>query len=183
MTKALSLIVSLVICAGARAEELRVSAKDSVFVTAPAQWTAAKDRSPSPSFPVETYRVVPPAGHNAIVLISVLAKDKTDYADPQALKKLLRADCRPYVSSAEELPKIELKELKITAGSAFYANFVDPDLVGKPVKTGTYKTATPIILNLGSKYLIKITLLCDEINGNDYRDAMKVVESIKIKAD
>jgi hypothetical protein len=63
----------------------------------------------------------------------------------------------------------------------FYANFVDPDLVGKPVKEREYKTATPIILSLGTRYLIKITVLCDEIDGADYRDAIKIVESMAIK--
>jgi len=31
----------------------------------------------------------------------------------------------------QRLPKIEVKDLKISGGLGFYANFVDPDLVGK----------------------------------------------------
>ncbi len=38
-----------------------------------------------------------------------------------------------------------------------------------------------IILSLGTKYLIKVTVLSDEINGADYRDVIKIVESIRIK--
>ena len=53
--------------------------------------------------------------------------------------------------------------------------------MGKPVQKGSYKTATPIIVGVGSKYLIKVTVLCDDINGADYRDAIKIVESIRIK--
>ena len=97
------------------------------------------------------------------------------------VKKILRGDSRPYVTSPDDLPKLELKEVKINGGLGFYANFVDPDLVGKPVEKGNYKTATPVILSLGSKYLIKVTVLCDEINGADYRDALKIVESIRVK--
>jgi len=114
-------------------------------------------------------------------LVSIFDKDKQEFADPQFLKKLLRGDSRPYVSSPDDLSKVKFKELKIDGGLGFYANFVDPDLVGKPVERGSYKTATPIILSLGSKYLIKLTILCDEINGADYRDAIKIVESIRIK--
>jgi hypothetical protein len=53
--------------------------------------------------------------------------------------------------------------------------------VGKPVVRGSYKTATPIIVGVSSKYLIKITLLCDEIDGADYRDAITVIKSLTIK--
>ena len=83
----------------------------------------------------------------------------------------------------DDLSKVELKEVKLNGGLGYYANFVDPELLGKPAKEGSYKTATPIILSLGSSYLIKVTVLCDQINGADYRDAIKLVESIKIKTE
>jgi hypothetical protein len=114
-------------------------------------------------------------------LISIYDKDKQKFTDPQFLKTMLRGDSRPYANSPDDLSKIELKEVKINGGLGFYANFVDPDLVGKPVKEGSYKTATPMILSLGSKYLVKVTVLCDEIDGADYRDVIKIVESIGIK--
>ena len=42
--------------------------------------------------------------------------------------------------------------------------------------------AAPIMLNLSMKYVIKITLLCDDLQGADYRDMVKIVESIRIKS-
>jgi len=48
---------------------------------------------------------------------------------------------------------------EVSGGLGFYANFVDPDLVGKPVKKGEYKTATAGLVSLYTKYLIKITVL------------------------
>lgn len=165
----------------ARAEELRVSAKEPLVVVAPAQWKAVADRAPGGAFPFETYRVTPPAGHNAVCLISVFDKDHAEFADPKFLQKLLRGDSRPYVNSPADLAKLEFKELTIQGGRGFYKNFVDPDLVGKPVKAGSYKTATPVLLGLGTKYLLKATILCDEIDGADYREMVKVVESIRIK--
>lgn len=165
----------------AQAGDLRVSSKEPVIVTTPDQWQAAKDKPPTPNFPIETYRLVPPSGRNAICLVSILDKDKKTFADPAFLKTALRGECQPYVKSPDELPKVELKELKIQGGLGFYANFVDPDLVGKPVKPGDFKTATPILLSIGSSYLIKITILCDELGGADYREALKIVESIKVR--
>jgi hypothetical protein len=120
-------------------------------------------------------------GRNAVCLISILDKDKAEFADPQFLKKILRGDSRPYVSSPDELAKLDLKELRIDGGLGFYVNFADPEMVGKPVKRGSYKTATPILLSIGSRYLIKVTIPCDEINGTDYQEAIKIVESIRIK--
>jgi hypothetical protein len=181
MKQITSLLLIVLVCGFARAGNLAVSSTEPIIVVAPDQWQSSKDKSPSGAFPFETYQVVPPTNRNAVCLISIMAKDKQEFVDPQFLKKMARADCRPYVGSPDELAKVELKEMKINSGLGFYANFVDPDLVGKPVKQGSYKTATPILLSLGSKYLIKVTVLCDEINGADYRDMIKIVESIGIK--
>lgn len=181
MKKTISLLSIFFVYGFANADELRISSKDPIIVVAPAQWKSTKAKPPGDTFPFETYQVTPPAGRNAVCLISILDKDKQAFTDPQLLKKILREDSRPYVNSPNDLSKLEFKEVKIDGGLGFCANFVDPDLVGKPVKEGSYKTATPIILSLGSKYLIKVTILCDEINGADYRDAIKIVESIKAK--
>ncbi len=181
MKKILSLLLIFLAYGFSRAEELLVSSKEPLVVVTPDQWKATKDKSPTSSFPFETFRVVPPASRNAVCLISIFEKDRQEFSDPQYLKKILKGDSRPYVSSTDDLSKLELKEMKINGGLGFYANFVDPDLVGKPVEKGSYKTATPIILSLGTKYLIKVTALCNEINGADYRDVIKIVESIRIK--
>gem|GEM_PF-4358982 len=161
--------------------ELRVSSKEPVVVVAPDSWKATLDTQPGPSFPFETYRVEPVTNRNVVCLISIYDKDKPQFADAAFLKTLVRADSRPYVNSPDELSKIEVKELKMEGGLGFYANFVDPDLAGKPVVRGSYKTATPIIVSLSSKYLMKISLLCDEIDGADYREAISVIKSLKIK--
>lgn len=158
-----------------------MSSKEPVVVVAPDSWKATLDTQPGPKFPFETYRVEPGTNRNVVCLVSIYDKDKPQFADAAFLKTLVRADSRPYVSSPEELSKIEVKELKMDGGLGFYANFVDPDLVGKPVVNGSYKTATPIIVSVSSKYLIKVTLLCDEIDGADYREAIGVIKSLKMK--
>jgi hypothetical protein len=167
----------------AKADALHVSSKEPINVIAPTNWKTVRDKPPSEAFPFETYRVMPPAGRNALLLISIFDKDNRKFIDPQFLKALLKGDSRPYVRTPTDLAKIELKDLKINGGIGFYANFVDPDLVGKPAKQGSYRTATPIILSIGSKYLVKVTILCDEIDGADYRDAIQIVESIQIRQD
>jgi len=181
MKQLTSLLLIVLACGFARAGNLAVSSTEPIIVVAPDQWQSSKDKSLGGAFPFETYQVVPSTNRNAVCLISIMAKNKQEFADPEFLKKALRAESRPYVGSPDDLAKIELKEMKINSGLGFYANFVDPDLVGKPVKPGSYKTATPIYLSLGSQYLIKVTVLCDEINGADYRDMIKIVESIRIK--
>jgi hypothetical protein len=181
MKRTISLVAILLASVFVNADELHVSSAEPVFVVAPAQWELGKDRAPAGSFPFETYHIAAPSGRNAMCLITIFAKDKPEFTDAQFLKKLLRGDSRPYVSSPDDSAKMEIKELKIKEGLGFYANFVDPDLVGKPVEKGNYKTATPIILSLGSKYLVKVTVLCDDLSGTDYQDAITIVQSIKIK--
>ena len=163
------------------AGELAVSSKEAIVVAAPDGWTAGVDAAPTRSFPFETYHVQPPAGRNANCLVTLYDKDKLAYADPTFLKKWLQRECLPYVKSMDDLPKVETKDLKITGSQAFYANFVDPDLVGKPVTKGEYKTATVVMISLEGKYLIKISIYCDDLNGADYQDAIKIAQSIALK--
>ncbi|MBI3867537.1 MAG: hypothetical protein HY299_03315 [Verrucomicrobia bacterium] len=181
MKTAIALLITCFAHTLASADELTISAKEPVIVVTPSQWKSTMEKSPGRAFPFETCRIAAPAGRNAVCLLSIYDKGKEAFTDPKFLKELLRGDSRPYVGSPEDLRKLEFKEAKIDGGLAFYADFVDPDLVGKPVKLGTYKTATPVILGLGSKYLIKVTVLCDEVDSADYRDLMKIVQSIKIK--
>ncbi|HEV2692906.1 MAG TPA: hypothetical protein VG347_08435 [Verrucomicrobiae bacterium] len=181
MKKTVTLLAILMASVVAQAGELHVSATEPIFVIAPDLWQSAQDRAPVGSFPFETWRLVPPAARNAQCLVSVFDKNKPEFADGQFLKKLLRADCLPYVNSPDDLSKVEIKEMKIKGGLAYYANFVDPDLVGKPVVKDSFKTSTPVILGLGTNYLIKVTIFCDQINGPDYRDSVNIVESMKTK--
>jgi hypothetical protein len=173
----------LLLSSSSRAAELKVSSAEPVVVSAPPQWQIAKVKPSGGPLAFEAYQISPPDGRNAVCLISLLDKNRKEFANPEFLKKLVRADSRPYVNSAQELSNIDVKELKISGSTAFFANFIDPDLVNKPVRKGDYKTATPMVLSLGNKYLFKITILCDEIDGADYRDATKIVQSIKIKND
>src|SRR4051812_43791837 len=131
MKNKLTWFLIFVACAVADAAELRVSAKEPVVVTGVGEWTSAKQETP-PGFPLEAYRLAPATNRNAVCMISIYAKDKPEFADPEFLKKVLRADSRPYVPSADQLAKIEIKELKINGGHAVYADFTDPDLAGKP---------------------------------------------------
>src|SRR5215472_4017444 len=128
MKSTVSFLLMALVCGLANAAELRVSSNEPVVVTAPDHWTSLKNKLPSASFSFETFRIQPPANRNVICLVSIIDKDKQAFAEPEFLKKLLRADSRPYVNSANELSKVEIKELKITGGLGFYANFVDPDL-------------------------------------------------------
>ena len=181
MKRTTSLIALFLSCISLRADDLRVSTMEPLVAVTTNKWQSAPDRQPGGAFPFETYRIVPPGSRNAACLVSILDKNRKEFGNPDVLKKILRGDCLPYVNSPDELSKIDLKEMKINGGLGFIVNFVDPDLVGKPVIKGSYKTGTPVIFSLGSNYLFKVTILCDEIDGADYRDAIAIVQSIKVK--
>jgi hypothetical protein len=185
MKKTILLLSILLGSALARAGELHLSAVEPIYVVAPETWQASKAVSPTTAFRYQTYQIMPPTNHNAAILVSIIGNGKTEvkaeFADREFLKKVLRGVCAPYVASPNDAAKIPIKELSVKGGLEVYADFVDPDLVGKAVQAGNYKVSTPIILSLGSKYLITATIMSDEIGGDDYREAFKIVESIKVK--
>jgi hypothetical protein len=181
MSKVITLVAVLFLSGVAEAETLSVSGKEPVVVDAPDPWKSERDKEHS-EFPFETYRVAPTGDRNVILLVSVLSPENREIPDSDSLKRLLKEGCRPYLGPTGD-GKIEIKELKIDGVRGYYANFVDPDLVGKPVVKGKYKTATPMYLNLNSKYLISLTLLCDDLKGADYREAFKIAESVRVKKD
>jgi hypothetical protein len=177
----LIIAAALAIVAPLLAAEIRLSDTENLAINAPDGWTARPDRAKDPFWPFVTIRISPGGERNAVCLISILDKNREEFKDPETLRRILLLDTRPYVPSAEDRKKVEFKKLTIAAGLGFYANFTDPDLVGKPIKKGSYKTATPLVISLGSDYLIKATILCDDLDGPDYAEALKIVESLKVK--
>jgi hypothetical protein len=110
--KTACLLVILLVAGTVNGAELRVSSKEPVVVVAPDTWKATKDRTPNGGFPFETYRIAPSTNRNVVCLVSIYDKNKPEFADPEFLKKLVRGDSRPYVSSPAGLSKIEVKESK-----------------------------------------------------------------------
>ncbi|HEY5550646.1 MAG TPA: hypothetical protein VIK52_02070 [Opitutaceae bacterium] len=159
----------------------RISSTEPLFVSLPAGWAAGEDAPPGPAFPFETRRFAPEGDRNAVCLISLLAKDRADLTNREALDFLLRNDSRPYWEPGQRASDIEVKELPFPGGLVLFANFTDQSLVGKPPVRGDYKTATSVLVSIGTGYLIKITILCDDLAGRDYAEALEIVKSIRIR--
>ncbi len=172
-----SMLLSLV---AARATDVEISKKEPIVVQAPDGWKSSDAKPPGPPVPFETIRIAPEGGRNAECLISVLGKGHHEFKEADIMKTVLRGECLPYLSDPDEAGRIEVKEIPIRGGIGFYADFIDPDLVGKPVKQGSFKTATPMLIAIGSDYLIKITIFCDDLKGADYKEAFEMVKSIKV---
>jgi len=170
----------LLLLAHASAAELKIAAGEPLVVETPAGWVSVPATPPGAPRGAATVRIVAPGERNAACMISIVAKNREEFKDPKALKRVLRGACGAYLSSPAEAEKMEVKELPIQGGLAFYANFTDPDLVGKPIKKESYKTATPIVLSIGAGYLINITIFCDDLKSRDYTEALEMVKSLKL---
>lgn len=167
--------------APALAGEVKISTVDPLVVSTPSGWAVGTPEGPRPGFPFPTTRIVAMGNRNAVCMISVLDRGRPEIADADLLKRILRGDSRPYLASPADAAQLEIKELALTGGGhAYYANFTDPDLVGKPVKKGSYKTATPMIIGIGQDYLLKVTILCDDFASPDYQEALKIVKSLRV---
>lgn len=160
--------------------ELKVSPADPLVVTAAKGWTGAQE-APRRGFPFATLCITPPNGRNAECLITLMDRSHVEFKDSEFLKRLLQSDSRPYLANLAAWSKVQVKSLKVRGGIGFYVNFTDPDLAGKPAKKGDYKIATPIYFSLGSDYLLKATILCDDVSGADYSEALAMVESIHVQ--
>lgn len=180
MNRILWLIAFCISITSSRAAVLRISSVDPVLVTAPAGWTVTKFKPATRDFPFESFRIAPAGNANAVCLVSIVGKNDERFDDKEALQTAVKLNSRPFVRSEKQLENIELHELKIHGGAGYYADFVDPDLVDKPTKKGSYKVATPVMVNLGKKYLIKLTILTDEVNGPEYKELIKIVQTLRV---
>jgi hypothetical protein len=173
MNRILWLIAFSISLVSTRAAVSRISSVEPVLVTAPANWTIAQFKPATRDFPFESFRIVPAGDVNAVCLVSIIGKNDERFDDKDLLQKAVKLNARPFVHSEKELESVELHELKINEGAGYYADFVDPDLAGKPIRKGSYKVATPVMINLGKKYLIKLTILSDKVDGPEYKELMK----------
>jgi hypothetical protein len=179
--KIIALLISIIaVVAPVLAAELKISTAEPLVVSTPRGWQGAVGTAPTAGFPFATCRIEAQGERNAVCMISILDKNRAAFKNPELLKRILRGDSRPYLNSAEEASEMVIQELTIREGLGFYANFVDPDLVGKPTKKGSYKTATPLILSIGTDYLIKATIFCDDLKSPDYTEAVQIVTSIRV---
>ena len=180
MNRILWLVAFCIALTSSRAAVLRISSDEPVLVTAPAGWTATKHKSATRDFPFESFRIAPAGDVNAVCLVSIIGKNDERFNDKELLQKAVKLNSRPFVNSAKEIESVELHELKINEGAGYYADFVDPELVGKPIKKGNFKVATPVVVNLGKKYLIKLTILTDQVDGPEHKELLKVVQTLRV---
>jgi hypothetical protein len=154
--------------------------KEPIVFNIPENWKLAKGKIPKTPKAL-AYMLSSPAARNAQCSISIENSEMNSADTEKLLKKLLSDDCKPYLSPPDSLSKLEFKEIKLKEGLGLYMNFIDPDMIGKHVKIGSYKTVTPIVLSMGSKYLVRATIFCDDISGEDYMKIMKMIETMSLK--
>ena len=154
--------------------------KEPIIFNIPENWKSAKGRIPEIPW-AQAYILNSPAARNAKCSISIEYSEMNSAETDKSLKKFLSDDCKPYLSTPNSLSQIEFNEIKLKEGSGLYMNFIDPDMIGKPVKIGDYKTVTPLVSSMGSKYLVRATMFCDDINGEDYRQIMKMFKTMSLK--
>lgn len=161
--------------------DVSLTPNEPIVVSNSVNWIQTSVRPGTTTFPFKTIRLEAPGEVNASVLISIMDKDRPEFLDKNLLQRILIGESRPYISSQEQFDEIEIKTITIANGVGFYTSFIDPDLVGAPPKKGNYKTVTPMIISIGSKYLLKATLFCDDLDGNGFKEAFAIASSIKIK--
>jgi hypothetical protein len=128
--------------------------------------------------PFPTVRFVPVDNRNAELLVTLIPMEITKVSDAASLRMFHRGLCAPMMTSLDQ--RLNVSELKLAQGSGVYTTFEDPDLVGKPVKRGSYKAATPVALWLPPDVVLQVTLFTDTVSGPDVEEGLKILTSAKL---
>jgi hypothetical protein len=147
-----------------------------INITPAAGWVQREPHPGMPRPPLPTVRYDPADGRNASVLITLLPGAMTKVNDLASLKTLFALLSRPYLQSPDT--SVVPTELTLPGGMAVYKTFVDPDLVGKPVKKYDYKSATPVAVLITGTGVLHMTIYTDSVDASDFAEAMKIVQSV-----
>jgi hypothetical protein len=138
-----------------------------------AQGEPRKGRSLPPSVATASYN--PKDGRNATVLFTLFPGEFLEVSDTATLKKLNRMASRPFLPSPNA--EVPLTEFTCPHGSGVYANFEDPDLVGKPSQKGNYKFATVVTVLLSGGWTLQATILTDGLALPEFNEALEIIQS------
>jgi len=76
--------------------------------------------------------------------------------------------------------RVELKRFDLTQGYGAYSSFTDLRLVGQPPIPGDYKTLSTGIIRLAPGVVATVTILCDDLEGDAFRELLAAVQSLKL---
>jgi hypothetical protein len=177
--KPLVLLFALAALTTAHADQLGADIRISPGRGWIAEETSAPGQ-PEPSFP--TLRYTPKDGRNASIVLTLFPISVAGFkvANHASLERFNLLSARPYLDGQAEEPAPTV--LEIANGIGVCITSVDPALVGKPVPPGEYRIATSASMLLAGKHLIHCTIFYDEKDSADYREALEILLSAKVRA-
>lgn len=179
MKTILFLFLSFLMVPLASGSPVRIFDGERILMTVSEEWKSVPPKPPMRNFPYQTAAFAPVDDGNALFLITLLNNDLKEVPDIAALRELLKVASVPYVKTPEELERARINRIPVQGGVALYSSFIDPDLVGKPVKKEDYKTATPVIISLRGQFLIQATILCDDLDGDHFKQAFEMLRNTR----
>jgi len=179
MKRLLLLLAASVLPAAAHAEKIELVTGQTVRVAVPDTWQAGELSAPPPGVPImrRNLRYVTKSGSNDSVMLTLVPVPDDRLADPEALRIMVEEASQQFVAASVE-GKADLKELKTGRATGFMVTFTDANLVGKPPVKDDYKSMTSCFLYLGDRVLVSATIFTDDVNGQAYAEALRLLKSI-----
>lgn len=177
--KPLALLFALAALISAHADQLGTD----IQVNPVRGWVTEETHAPGqaePFFP--TLRYTPKDGRNASIILTLLPSNAAGFkvTNHASLERFNLLSARPYLDGQAEEPVPTV--LEIANGIGVCITNEDPALIGKPVPPGEYRIATSASLLLAGKHLIHCTIFYDVKDSADYREALKILLSAKVRA-
>lgn len=170
-----SALLAIFSLTAAVAETVDLGAHGKVNLDVPEGWTSDVQRHPA-GF---NLTVRPKSEANAACKITVMLLDSENDVPYAEMEKRWLGTLAPFVEGSVE-KSAEPVKLHLKSGNGVYAIFTDASLVGKPVQPKNYKVMAPGAIKLTKEVLISTTIFCDDKNGKEFADLVKMLESISL---
>jgi hypothetical protein len=120
----------------------------------------------------------PTNGANASCEITITFPEQDRLSSKAKLKLETEVKAAPIAASSVE-GKAVARELNTRAGTGFYCNFTDPELVGRKPEKGKYKVMTAGLIRIAPNVLAEFAIMADDFRSAPYQDVLGALEGME----
>jgi len=170
-----SVLFAVVSLTAAVAETVDLGAYGKVSLDVPEGWTSEVQRHPAGV----NFTVKPKGEVNAACKVTIMLLDGENDVPFAEMEKRWVGTLAPFAEGSVE-KSAEPVKLHLKSGNGMYAVFTDASLVGKPVQPENYKVMAPGMIKLAKEVIVATTIFCDDKDGKEFADLVKMLESLSL---
>jgi hypothetical protein len=122
-------------------------------------------------------------GVNAIARVAVVAGGQDEYPNEAKLARHLMLVAQRLAESGDFTErKAQLRPINHQQGIGYYFVFTEAKLVGKPVIPGEYKKVGLGMVRLGPSIMVRLEILADGEETEEFQQLLGMIEGMELKA-